>query len=149
VFLAGGSPIDLDGSFFFQLAVFFAAFFILKHLVFGPVLALFDARERAITGAKEDAETMTRDAEDKRTHLESELARVRHAATAQRDKLRTEAQDLARKLSDTARAETAQALASARAQLEREAKNARERSLAEVPDLARKIADKLLARSAP
>ena len=52
----GGSPIDLDGSFFAQLAIFFAAFLILQHLVFRPVTALFDAREAAMEGAKADAE---------------------------------------------------------------------------------------------
>lgn len=149
VLLSGGSPIDLDGSFFVQLAIFFAAFFILKNLVFGPVMALFDAREHAIAGSKRESESMTHDADEKRVHLEAELNRVRQSANAQRDKLRTDAQELAHQLSETARAETAATLASARAQLDREAQDARQRSLAGVPDLARRIADRLLARSAP
>lgn len=149
VFLSGGSPIDLDGSFFVQLAIFFAAFFILKNLVFGPVMALFDARERAVAGSKREAESMTHDADAKRAHLESELSRVRQAANAQREKLRQDTQELARKLSESARAETATTLASARAQLDREAQDARQRALAGVPDLARRIADRFLARSAP
>ncbi|TPW00673.1 MAG: hypothetical protein FD124_3972, partial [Alphaproteobacteria bacterium] len=88
-------------------------------------------------------------ADEKRVHLEAELNRVRQSANAQRDKLRTDAQELAHQLSETARAETAATLASARAQLDREAQDARQRSLAGVPDLARRIADRLLARSAP
>jgi F-type H+-transporting ATPase subunit b len=149
IILSGGSPIDLDGSFFFQLAIFFSAFFILKSLVFRPVMALFDAREQAIVGSKRESETMTRDADGKRTHLEGELNRVRQAANAQRDKLRTETQELARKVSESARIETAAALADARARLDREAQEARQRAGAQVPDLARRIADRLLARSAP
>ena len=99
VLLSSGSPIDLDGTFFLQVGIFFVAFFILKSLVFRPVVELFDARDAAMSGAKRDAETMNVDAEHKREHLETELRRVRQVSTEHRDRLRAEAQTLARKLS--------------------------------------------------
>lgn len=147
VFLSGGSPIDLDGSLFAQLAIFFLAFFILKSLVFRPVMTLFDAREEAVAGSKQASEVMVREAEDKRNHLEGELSAVRRSATEQRDKLRAEAQDLARKLSETARGQSAATLADARTRLDLEARQARERVLATVPDLAKRIAERMLVRS--
>lgn len=146
--LSGGSPIDLDGSFFVQLTIFFAAFLILQHLVFRPVLALLDARENAMAGAKAGADAMERESEGKRTHLESELQRVRQAASADRDRLRTEAQSLARKLAEAARRETAATMEAARERLGREAADVRARALAEAPALAARIAERLLGRSA-
>jgi F-type H+-transporting ATPase subunit b len=145
--LSGGSPIDLDGSFFIQLAIFFTAFFILKGLVFRPVLDLFDAREQAMEGSRRQAAEMEQDADRKRDQLESELRSVRQKASEDRDRRRTEAQKLARELTDKARRENAATLSAAKAQLEVEGKDARTRALAEVSGLARQIAEKLLGRS--
>jgi F-type H+-transporting ATPase subunit b len=147
LFLSGGSPIDLDGSFFIQLAIFFVAFFILRGLVFRPVLELFDAREQAIEGSTKQAAEMELDAERKRGQLESELRAVRQKASEDRDRRRTEAQKLARELTDKARRENSAMLSSAKAGLELEGKDARTRALSEVPPLARQIAEKLLGRS--
>jgi F0F1-type ATP synthase membrane subunit b/b' len=147
VLLASGSPIDLDGTFFLQVGIFFVAFFILKSLVFEPVVELFDAREAAMSGAKKDADTMNADAAAKREHLESELRRVRQVSTEHRDRLRAEAQTLARKLAEAARRESAATLANSRTQLDVQAQDVRKRALAEAPQLAKQIAERLLARS--
>jgi F-type H+-transporting ATPase subunit b len=145
--LSGGSPIDLDGSFFIQLAIFFASFLILKGLVFRPVLELFDAREQAMEGARKQAAEMQQDSERKREQLESELRAVRQKAGEDRERRRTEAQKLARELMEKARRENAAMLSSARAQLEVQGTDARTRAQSEVPALARQIAEKLLGRS--
>lgn len=145
--LSGGSPIDLDGSIFVQTAVFFIAFFILKGLVFGPVMRLFDEREEAMEGSRKQARVMEKDADDKREHLESELRRVRAEAGQDRERLRNEAMKLARELTDKTRRDNAATLASAQAQLDLEARQARDKAQAEVPMLARQIAERLLGRS--
>jgi F-type H+-transporting ATPase subunit b len=147
VMLAGGSPIDLDGSFFIQMAIFFIAFFILRALVFRPVLNLFDARKAAMEGSRAEALAMEQGATQKREQLESQLRSVRQKASEERDKTRIEAQRLARELTEKARRENTAMLSSARAQLEVEAKDARERLRGEVGSLARQIAEKLLGRS--
>jgi F-type H+-transporting ATPase subunit b len=142
-----GSPIDLDGSFFIQLAIFFISFFILRALVFRPVLALFDEREQAMEGARKQAGEMQQDSERKREQLESQLRAVRQKTGEDRDRRRTEAQKLARELTEKARRENAAMLSSARAQLEVQGNDARARAQTEVPGLARQIAEKLLGRS--
>ena len=147
VFLSGGSVIDLDCSFFVQLGIFFTAFFILKGLVFKPVMELFDARERATTGAKQDAQRMEDDAAQKRAHFEGELRKVRASAGEDREKLRGEAQKLARELTEKARFEANAAQKSAKARLDQEGAGVRERAMRDVPQLAREIAGKLLGRS--
>ncbi|HEX4355334.1 MAG TPA: ATP synthase F0 subunit B, partial [Polyangiales bacterium] len=92
VLLAGGSVIDLDATLFVQMAIFFIAFFVLKTLVFTPVLKLFDAREKATDGAKADAKRMETEANEKREHFEAELRKVSAAANEDREKQRNEAQ---------------------------------------------------------
>jgi F-type H+-transporting ATPase subunit b len=147
VLLSSGSPIDLDGSFFVQLFIFFVAFLILRSLVFRPVMALFDARAQAMQGARTQASEMERGADEKREHLESELRRVRQKASEHRNELRGKAQQLARELTDRARRENSAALQSAKAQLDVEARDAQAKARAEAPTIARQIAERLLGRS--
>jgi F-type H+-transporting ATPase subunit b len=108
---------------------------------------VFDARSRAIEGAKADAQRMEQEAAEKRAHFESELRKVSAASSDERDKQRAEAQKLARELTDQARHQAHQTQKVAKERLDTDAAVARARSLAEVPDLARQIAAKLLGRS--
>jgi F-type H+-transporting ATPase subunit b len=147
VLLAGGSVIDLDATLFVQMGIFFVAFFILKSLVFGPVVALFDAREAATDGAKAEAKRMQQEAVEKREHFESELRKVSSAANEDREKQRNEAQRLARQLTEQARQQANDAQKIAKDRLDAEAAKVRERALADVPGLAREITSKLLGRS--
>jgi F-type H+-transporting ATPase subunit b len=150
VLLSGGessSVIDLDATLFVQMGVFFCAFFILKFLVFKPVMEVFDARERATEGATQDAHRMEAEAAEKRTHFEGELRKVSAAAGEERDKQRGEAQKLARELTEQARQQAQQIQKAAKERLDTDAAVTRARTLAEVPTLARQIAEKLLGRS--
>jgi F-type H+-transporting ATPase subunit b len=147
VLLFGESPIDLDGSFFVQLAIFFIAFLILRGLVFRPVMTLFDARDQAMSGSKEQAEKMTAQAESTRDSFEAQLRSVRAKANEERDKKRAEAQQLARQLTATARQHNTSQLSAAKARLDMEAQQARSKAEAEVPELARQVSAKLLGRS--
>jgi F-type H+-transporting ATPase subunit b len=149
VLLSGGSVIDLDATLFIQMGIFFVAFFILKSLVFTPVMKLFDAREAAIDGAKADAKRMEAEAAEKRQLFEGELRKVSAAANEEREKLRNEAQRLARQLTEKARAQASESQKLAKERLDTEASSVRQQALAEVPALARQITSKLLGRSAP
>ena len=147
VLLSGGSPIDLDGSFFVQLGIFFVAFLILRSLVFKPVMQLFDARDAAMSGSKELAEKMSGEADATRENFETQLRNVRQKAHEERDKKRAEAQQLARDLTSKARQQNGSQLSAAKNRLDMEAREARTKAEAEVPELARKIGEKLLGRS--
>lgn len=146
VLLSGGSMIDLDGTFFVQIGIFFVAFLVLRSLVFKPVMELFDAREAAIDGARQAARDMEQEAETSRAKLEGELKSVRQAANEERESVRAEAQKLAREQTERARSEAESALTSARAKLEQEASQVRAQMNAMVPNLATQIASKLLGR---
>jgi len=147
VLLSGGSPIDVDASIGIQMVILAIAFFILRSLVFKPVMGLFDAREAAMDGSRQAAAEMDKDADAIRDRFESELKRVRAQGNDQRDKMRTQTQKLARELTDASRKESTATLTSAKARLDGEAKQARDKAKAEVPGLAKQIAERLLGRS--
>ena len=147
VLLSGGSPIDLDGSMFVQMGIFFIAFLILRSLVFQPVMRVFDAREAAVGGAKREAESMEHDAHEKREHFEHEMRKVRAEANEKRDALRSETQAAAREITEKARTESANAVAAGKAKLDAEAAQASAAAQAQIPVLAKQITDKLLNRS--
>jgi F-type H+-transporting ATPase subunit b len=147
ILLSGGSPIDVDASIGIQMVILAIAFFILRSLVFKPVMGLFDARDAAMEGSRKAASEMDKDADAIRERFESELKRVRAQGNDQRDKARALTQKLARELTEASRKENAATLASAKARLDGEAVQARDRAKAEVPGLAKQIAERLLGRS--
>jgi F-type H+-transporting ATPase subunit b len=149
VLLAGGSIIDLDATLFVQMGIFFIAFFVLKTLVFKPVLALFDARVQSTVGAKAEARRMESEATLKRDTFEQELRKVSAAANEERETQRNEAQRLARQLTEQARVQAQATQKAAKDRLDAEAAVVREQALKSVPTLAREITSKLLGRSVP
>jgi F-type H+-transporting ATPase subunit b len=144
--LSGGSIIDIDGTALVQLAMFFVAFFALRALVFKPMLAVLDAREEAIDGAKDLAKRLDVEVKEKQASFEAELRKVRGASSEERDRLRAEGLDLERKLLDKVRTETQKLAADAKLKLDEEAQLARQKLAAQRPELAREIASKVLGR---
>lgn len=146
VLLSGGSIIDLDGTVFVQLAMFFIAFFALYVLVFKPMVALLDARDLAIEGAKDEAKHLDAEVLEKQASFEAQLKRVQSTSGEERERLRAEGQELERKLLETVRVETTQLLNDAKAQLDSESAAARSELTAQRPELARIIASRVLGR---
>jgi len=144
--LSGGALIDLDGTVFVQLAIFFIAFFILKELVFKPMMKLFDAREEAIEGARREAREMTREAEEKGESFDDEMRKVRLEAGEDRDKLRADGLRLERELLDKVRTETHATMLAAEKKMNAEADAVRTEMKTQVPLLAKQIATQLLGR---
>lgn len=148
VLLSGGAVIDLDGSLLIQLAIFFVAFELLRRLVFRPMIALFDAREQAIDGAKRDARSLEGEAEEKLKAFETEMKKVRAEAAAERDAIRQDAQRLERELLAKARTEADAMLAEATEKMQQDATSIRRDMKTSVPALAAQITEKLLGRKA-
>lgn len=146
VLLSGGSIIDLDGTLFVQLAMFFLAFGLLYVLVFKPMVAVLEAREQAIDGAKHEARELEQDVKAKQASFDAELHKVRSSAGDERERMRAEALELERKLLDTVRTETTSLVNEARERLEVEARAARGELVASRAELAREIASKVIGR---
>ncbi len=145
VFLSG-SLIDLDGTVFIQLGLFFVAFMVLRPLVFRPIVALIEAREEAIEGAVEEAKAMTSEAKEAEAEFETEMRRVRLAAGEERDRLRAEGKKLEASVLDKVKSSTAEQMAEAEATLTKEASRVRQEMTADTALLAKQIASKLLER---
>jgi len=145
-FLAEGSIIDLDGTLWIQLAFFAIAFLILRPLVFRPMVALFEARENAIEGAKLEALRLQDEAEAEGQEFQDEMRRLRLQAGEERDRLRAEGKRLERAVLDGVRQETDKQLAAAERQLTSERKRLESELDENVPLLAKQIASKILGR---
>ncbi len=146
--LSGGTLIDVDGSLLIQLGVFFALFFGLRHLVFRPMVALLDARETAIDGAKKEARMLEAGADEKLKAFEAEMKKVKIGAGADRDALRQDAARLERELLAKAREEADATLADATRTMQADAAKIRADMKTSVPLLASQLAEKLLGRKA-
>lgn len=144
--LSGGSIIDLDVTFFVQIALFFIAFLFLRSLIFKPMLALFEEREASIDGAKAEARRMEEDASEKGEVFDSAMRKIRLEAGEQREKLRGEGRRLESELLEEVRTETQTTLASAEADLATAAAKVRGEMEREIPSIARTIAQTLLTR---
>lgn len=146
VLLSSAPILDVDATLFIYLGVFFVLFFLLRAFVFKPTMELFDEREKAIDGAREEARGLEREAEDKLTSFEDEMSKVRAEATTERDRLRGEGVRLERSLTEKVRTETDQMVRDAEERMAQEAAKVRKDIAASSPALAREIAEKLLGR---
>jgi F-type H+-transporting ATPase subunit b len=144
--LSEGSIIDLDGTFWLQLGLFAVAFLALRPLIFRPMVALFEARENAIEGAKLEALRLQDEAEAESQEFDDEMRRLRLRAGEERDRLRAEGKRLEKAVLDHVREDSDKQLSEADAQLASEAAKLREEMKTTVPALARQIASKLLSR---
>lgn len=146
VLLSEGSLVDLDGTLFIQLALFTILFFVLRGFVFKPMLALFEAREQATEGAREEAKRLEREARDQTGGFEERIKAAKATAGAERDKIRAEALRSESSILASVREETQKMLEDAGARVESERTRIQgEMSLA-APKIAREIASKLLGR---
>jgi F-type H+-transporting ATPase subunit b len=146
VLLSGDNIIDFDGTLVVQLVIFFIAFFILRSLVFKPMIALLDARETSIEGARQEAKRMQKEAAEKGDAFEEEMRKLRVTAQAERDRLRQEGLRLERTVLEKVREETSKNLTDAQVRLDSERTRIRAEVQTNIPKLASEIASRLLGR---
>jgi F-type H+-transporting ATPase subunit b len=105
--LAGGGSgaidLDLDWTFVAQIVLFTVLGFVLKPLLFDPVLKVFEERERRTEGAKAEAREMQERAGEILEKYEAELARVHAFVAEEREHMRTETSKLENRVIDEAR----------------------------------------------
>lgn len=148
IYLSSSPLIELDTTLVLELAIFAALFFLLKAWVFKPMVALFEAREAATDGAREDAKRMDRDAKDKAQSFEDEMRKIRQKTQEERDQLRQEGVKRERAILDQVRHETQATLSDAERRIKLEAQELRSDLAREVPVLAQSIVAKMLGREA-
>ncbi len=142
--LSGGALIDLDGTLFVQLLLFFLTFFILRGFVFKPMLRLIDAREAATTGATAEAEALQKEAKEKEAAFLLEMGKVRQEASQERERLRKEGMRVEQELLASVRAETDGEVEKAQQALRESVGSVRSQLVQETPRLGEAIAERLL-----
>jgi len=77
--------VDFDATFLVQFVLFAGLTLVLKPLLFDPMLKLFEERERRIDGAKMQARKIDEKSASALTKYETEMAKARATANAERD----------------------------------------------------------------
>jgi F-type H+-transporting ATPase subunit b len=144
--LLASVTVDLDKSVLVQMALFGLLILLLDPLLFRPMLRLFALREQRTDGARADARAMQEKAADLLSNYESEVLRIKAAASAERDALRRETAALEASMLAEARAAADQVLAEGRQRMVDDLAQVREDLQAKKDDLVRGIGARVLGR---
>ena len=87
VVAASGSIVDIDATIFIQLIVFLLMFFLLRSLLFRPVIALIEKRRHITEGTRQEAEKFEKEAEALFEDVERQLAEVQETVSKEREKM--------------------------------------------------------------
>lgn len=138
--------ISFDGTLVINLALWLLLFFVLRPLLWEPVVKLFAARESGMQGSRADAKGAVEEAHAKRAEYESALKAARSAAAAARDEIRNAALRQEGDILSKARATMTEAVESQRAKIRAQREQLMTEMKATVPQLAKDIASKALGR---
>jgi len=145
---AAPSPItvDVDATFVIQLVLFVGFTLVLKPLLLDPMLKLFEEREKRIDGAKMQARHIDERSATALAEYESAMAKARHVASAERDKLRSEALKREQEIVGAVRVATAKVIDDGKRAAHAEAERARAQLKTEAASMARDMASRVLGR---
>lgn len=146
VFSMGGVIIDLDGSFFIQLAIVLLVMAVLRQLVFKPYLDSIEARDAKTLRTREEADAVKARAVALAERYETTLADARQKATDARQKLRAEGTSRRDEVIGEAKRVSNAKMDAARAAIDAQYEGVREDLKGRVDELSGLIADKVLGQ---
>jgi F-type H+-transporting ATPase subunit b len=138
--------VDFDATFLIQFVLFAGLTLVLKPLLFDPMLKLFEERERRTDGAKLEARKIDERSTHALTKYETEMAKARAAANAERDKMRAEAVRKEQEILGSVRTAAAQTLEDGKKSALAEADRIRTALRAQSAVIARDLAGRVLGR---
>ncbi len=136
-----------DLSLVYILVLFGCAYFVLKGLLFGPILSVLDERERDVTTSAEAHARALEEAKVAISRTEERLSSSRRAAITLRQSLRAEGQAARQKKIDAARAEAEKILAAERGRLEEQIPGLRKTLKGQAESLAAEVVSRIVGRS--
>ena len=137
---------DIDLTFFIQLIIFLAVFAGLNVLILKPFLAVLQDREQRISGAKSEAERLSKLVVQDRDAYDTRIKEARAAASRERDALKTSGRDQGRKIITDTRNEVTEAMSDIQAKVGAEEKEAAALLESDIDGLARQVVEKVLGR---
>jgi F-type H+-transporting ATPase subunit b len=138
--------VDFDATFLVQFVLFAGLTLVLKPLLFDPMLKLFEERERRIDGAKMQARKIDEKSASALTKYETEMAKARATANAEREKIRAEALRKEQEILGAVRTAAAQTLENGKKAALADAERVRATLKAQSAGLARDLAGRVLGR---
>lgn len=148
-FAGGGMSLVPDPALtVLQMLPFLATMLVLNALVFKPMVAYLEERDKATVGAKAEASDLTQQAEQKLATYEEQLASAQADIQAMRAKLRGQAKDEREAALAAARIDCEARLSAAVAEIQAEGDVARKELAGNTAALAADITSAVLGRDA-
>lgn len=142
----GGVIIDLDGSFFIQLAIVLLVMAVLRQLVFKPYLDSLEAREAKTDRTREEAEAVKARADALAERYEATLTEARQKAVDARQSLRDDGNVRRDQAIGEARRVANAKMDAARAAIDAQYEGVRSDLKGRVDELSELIVDKVLGQ---
>jgi F-type H+-transporting ATPase subunit b len=138
--------VDVDATFVVQILLLVALTLVLKPVLFDPMLKLFEEREKRIDGAKAEARKIDEKSATALATYEAEMARVRAAANAERDRIRAEGLAREQEILGAVRAATTKVVDDGKRAAHDEAARVRPVLKTQAAGIARDLASRVLGR---
>lgn len=136
--------LEFNQWFFVLLANFLFLLFILNIILFQPVSKIMKERQRATSGALDEAKAMTARKDDAVSQMNSEMAAAKNMAKAAFNSMREQGQVVQKETLSKTEAQAVAMIEQARKELQAEAEKARAALRADVDRFAEEIAGKLV-----
>jgi F-type H+-transporting ATPase subunit b len=138
--------VDVDLTFLVPLVMIVALIFVLKPVLFDPMLRLFEERERRTEGAKAQARRVDEKSTTALAKYEAEMAAARMSANAERDKIRAQALAREQQILTGVRQVTAKVIEEGKRNARTEAERIRKSLNSQTTETARELATRVLGR---
>ena len=135
--------ISVNFNFVIQFVSFIILVFVLKHLLFQPMLSIFQQREAKTEQPFETASQLSRQIEQQLIQYKEKITQAQAEAKEIKAQLKREGVAVERELIDTARKESFQALEAARQTIAKESSQIKAKLEKEVDNLSMAVFDKI------
>lgn len=136
--------LEFNQWFFVLLANFLILLFVLNIILFQPLAKIMKERQRATSGALEEARTMTGKKENAVATLNAELLAAKNMAKAAFDSLKEQGQAVQKETLSAAEAQAVAMIEQARKELQAEAEKARAALKSDIEKFSEEIVRKLV-----
>ena len=138
---------EINATILLQLALFLVLMVMLSQFLFQPLMRLFDARERRIDGAQEEAKQYRENADQKAAIIEERVNHARQEARETLNEFKARAKNREVEIIGAAREVSQARLGEAREALEQQVDQAKSKLNNDAMSLAEDMAAKALGRA--
>lgn len=138
---------NFDASLLVIMGLFWVTYFLLRHFLFRPLMAVLDARETEVESAQGEYDHVLEDTARQIEGQRSRLSASRQAARDRRDEMRRQAQETRRRLLEEAKRVAEIELERAGTELDEQVQSQRDLLETQTRGLADQMVDRLMGRA--